>query len=183
MKAVKKSEMKKAGHWYEKYLPFIARSPEKQIEWIAAKLRKKTLSYQEITPYVKLLLEEDDPEGLQNLRLFFARLQDPLLAELLFAADIYDTPKLLGLIPTVTIEHAVIAMGKTPPPYESSPAMAIDKVFETLHGVSDSLLKEGAGRLRQSGNAPPHFEESFRRFQEVLKDQEFLTTLYPKARG
>ena len=183
MAGVKKNEKKKTGRWYEKYLPFIARSRERQIAWLIGKLRRKSLSYQEITPYIKLLLEEDDPEGLLHLRELLSQLSDSVLGEMLQAADIYDTPKFLDLMPRVAVEHAVIAMSKTPPPYERSPADAIDRIFEVIHRDSDELLEQGAIRLRQSGLAPPHFEESFLHFQEALRDQQFLSTLYPKARG
>ena len=183
MTAIKIKAKKKKGSWYEKYLPFIARGRERQIDWLIGKFKKKILSYEEITPYVKLLLEEDDPEGEQHLRELLSDLPDGVLGEMLRAADIYDTPKLLQLMPRITVDHAAIAMCKTPPPYERSPVMVIDRIFQIIHEVSGDLLRKGAARLRERKEIPAHFEESISRFEEVLKDQEFLSTLYPKARN
>jgi len=180
---IKKNDKKRAGRWYEKYLPFIARSRKKQIEWLTNCFRKKTLSFGEITPYVKLLLEEDDPEGEENLRELLEELPKYVLTDLLSAADIYDAAKLLEILPEITVEHAVIALKKTPPPYEPAPQSIIDRIFQVLHEKSDELLASGANQLSRSDEAPEHFVASYRRFQEILKDQEFLSTLYPKARN
>ena len=37
--------------WYEKYLPFVAKSPEMQIEWLEQVARKNSLTLPEVTPY------------------------------------------------------------------------------------------------------------------------------------
>jgi len=183
MPATKKKERKRGGRWYEKYLPFIARSREKQIQWLIGAFRKRTLSRQEITPYVKLLLEEDDPEGLLLLREYLAGLDVAFLLELLRAADIYDTIKLLRLLPEVSIDEAIIALCKEPPPYEPAPEQVVDQVFQAVHDAKTGLLQEAGGKLLHSREAPAHFAGLYVRFLEILKDQELLSTLYPKARN
>ncbi|MEJ2688563.1 MAG: hypothetical protein P8130_01170 [Deltaproteobacteria bacterium] len=183
MQEPKKKDSKRGGKWYEKYLPFIARSREKQIQWLINAFRKKTLSLQEITPYIKLLLEEDDPEGLLQLRENLAGLDDPVLLEMLHAADIYDTVKLLNLLPEISIEEAIIAFCKEPPPYERTPEQIIDQVFEAVHNAKPGLLEKAGSSLLHSGKAPSHFPSLYARFLEILKDQELLSTLYPKARS
>ena len=183
MQEKKKQKKRRSGKWYEKYLPFIARSRERQIQWLIGAFRKKTLSLQEITPYVKLLLEEDDPEGLVVLRKNLAELDSSFLKDMLRAADIYDTVKILALLPEVSREQAVIALSKEPPPYESAPEQVVDRLFQSVHAADAELLKEVAAMLLQSDRAPAHFEGSYTRFLEILRDQEFLSTLYPRARN
>ena len=180
---MKKKEKRRGGKWYEKYLPFIARSRERQIAWLIGAFKKKTLSLQEITPYVKLLLEEDDPEDLMLLQENLAELDASFLLDLLRAADIYDTVKVLTLLPDVSLEQAVVALCKEPPPYERSPEQVIDRVFEAVHNAGAGLLEEAATKLLQSDGPPAHFNSSYARFREILKDQQFLSTLYPKARN
>ena len=183
MHALKKNEKKRGGGWYEKYLPFIARSREKQIQWLIGAFRKKTLSLQEITPYIKLLLEEDDPEGLLLLQQNLTQLEDHFLLDMLRAADIYDTVKLLNLLTEVSIDAAIIALCKEPPPYERAPEQVIDQVFQAVHDVKPGLLEVAGERLLHSREAPAHFAGLYSRFLEILKDQELLSTLYPKARN
>lgn len=183
MQEPKKKERKRGGRWYEKYLPFIGRSREKQIQWLIGAFRKKTFSLPEITPYVKLLLEEDDPEGLLLLRENLAELDTPFLLDLLRAADIYDTVKLLKLLPAVSIDEAIIALSKEPPAYERAPEQVIDQVFQAVHDAQAGLLEEAGEQILHSRGRPPHFAGLYARFLEILKDQELLSTLYPKARN
>ena len=132
---------------------------------------------------MKLLLEEDDPEELLVLREKLAAADDLFLLDLLGAADIYDTVKILTLLPEVSKELAVVALCKAPPPYEPSPELIIDRLFQTVHSAKAGLLEEAAALLLQSTQVPAHFASSFARFREILKDQEFLSTLFPKARN
>lgn len=171
------------GRWYEKYLPFVARSQERQIEWLLTAFRKKTLTAQDLTPYVRLLMAESDVERIEHQREIFSRLEAVACENLLTAADIYDAPKILRLMPSVSVRHAVIALAKEPPPYEGQAGMVIDKVYQTLHEISDSLLRQAAEQLLAGGSAPSHFVSSYERFKEVLQDQEFLSALYPRAKG
>ena len=180
---VKNKVKKRGGRWYEKYLPFIARSREKQIQWLIGAFRKGTLTMQEMTPYVKLLLEEDDPDGLLRLREQLARQDGVFLLDLLQAADIYDTVKLLRLLPAVTAQAAIVALCKEPPPYERTPEQVIDQVFQAVHDAKAGLLEEAGEKLLHSRDAPAHFPGLYARFLEILKDQELLSTLYPKARN
>lgn len=183
MQQTKKRERKRGGGWYEKYLPFIARSPERQIQWLIGAFKKKTLSHQEIAPYIKLLLEEDDPEGLLLLRENLAALDGSFLLDMLRAADIYDTIKLLHLLPVVSLDEAMISLCKEPPPYERTPEQIVYQVFEAVHDAKAGLLQEAGTRLLHSESAPAHFASLYARFLEILKDQELLSTLYPKAKN
>jgi len=61
--------------WYENYLPFVAKSPAIQAEWLAVELSQMrladgkeisgVLSREEIKPYIRLFLENcnSGPEG------------------------------------------------------------------------------------------------------------------------
>lgn len=171
------------GRWYEKYFPFVARSQERQIEWLIAASRKKTLTAEDLTPYVRLLMAEGDVEKIEHLREIFSHLEVGDFESLLIAADIYDAPKILRLMPSVSVRHATIALAKEPPPYESQAGIVIDRVYQVLHEISESLLRQAADQLLTSGNAPSHFVSSYERFKEVLQDQEFLSALYPRAKG
>lgn len=115
MEAIKKKKTKK---WYERYLPFVARSTEGQINWLVSILKKNVLSVEEISPYVKLLLSEKDNDEKEFLTIQFGNLHDDIVGKFLHAADIYDTPQMVKLIPQLNIYHAEIALRKSVPAYE-----------------------------------------------------------------
>ena len=176
---VTKTKQKK---WYEKYLPFVARGPEMQIEWLASAFRKKILTHEEITPYIKLLLSDLSEEHTEQLEEIFTVLESTVVEQMVLAADIYDTPKLFSLIHDPTVAQAVIALLKAPPSYEASPLLLLDKVYQSIHEASDGLLEEAATKLGSRNTVPKHFEEAYARYQEILEDQRVLSSLYPKAR-
>ncbi len=171
------------GKWYEKYLPFVARSTEKQVEWLLGALRKKTLSSREITPYIKLLLEDDDPEVRLRLRELLEKVGESDWCAMLRAADIYDLPVLIGLMPGVTVEQARLILEKAPPAYEENGEQVLHRVYETLHDRTPENFQQAANGLLASDEAPEHFAAAHERFMEVLRDREFLSTLFPKARS
>jgi hypothetical protein len=168
------------GRWYEKYLPFIARSPRMQIDWLIGVFRKGALAREEVTPYIRLLMEQEQEDEV--IRSLFLTLDDWVLTEMLMAADIYDTPKLFRLIPRPTLAQARIALLKTPPPYEKMPGLPRRKVFQAVHDCSEELLAEAAKDLRRQGEVGAEFEEAYERFKEVLMDEKILSSLYPKAK-
>lgn len=176
-----KMRRRRKPRWFEKYLPFIARSPEKRLEWLRSVFRRKVLSREEITPYIRLLLDVEE-EDLEHLRDLFLPLDKEVVDVMLHAADIDDLPKLLGLIPHPSVKQAVIALAKAPPSYEEAPNLLLDRVFKAVHDRSEGLLEEAAASLLRSGEVPPHFPAAYERFQEILADQRILTSLYPKAR-
>ncbi len=190
---MKTRSVRKAGKkWYEKYLPFIARSPEMQVEWLTSALRQSSesakngtnvaLTQAEISPYIRLLLTDDSEDTRELLVRLFREMDTAGITLMLEAADIYDTILLIGLIPSPTVAQAMIALGKTPPPYEKSPMITQDRVFKALKGHSTKLIEQAAAALRSSGRAPEHFEEAYLRFQEILKDEELLSAMYPQAK-
>jgi len=180
MEAIKKKKTKK---WYERYLPFVARSTEGQFNWLVSILEKDVLNLEEISPYVKLLLTEKDNEEKEFLSIQIANLDDDVVGKLLHAADIYDTPQLVKLIPHLKIYHAEIALRKNVPPYEKKSLMILDKVFYAINESSDDLLEKVSEKMIGEGNVQEKFQENYERFREILKDEEFLLSLYPNARG
>lgn len=179
--------------WFEKYLPFISRSPGMQVDWLVSQLQRKTLSPQEIIPYIRLLLAADLSDtqhydqvsaesGCIDLSLLFAELDGNVIADMLRAADIYEVPKLFQLLSKPTPEHAVIALIKVPPPYDAEPDKLINNVFQAIHDKSPDLLPAAAVIMKRTGEAPEHFSSAYQRFQEILKDQSILSALFPKAR-
>lgn len=154
-----------------------------QVHWLAAAFKKGTLSAQEISPYIKLLLETDSEEHLQTIRRLLQDLDGQFIDKMLAAADIYDTAVLLTIIDSPTVSQAVIALMKEPPPYEDSPLLVIDRVFQAVHDRSEQLLTEAAAEVRQDPKRPAHFDDSYDRFQEIIEDEKLLSALYPKAKG
>ena len=166
--------------WYEKYLPFIARSPQMQIDWLINIFKRGSLTYEEITPYIRLLLEEEQED--QVIRELFQDLDEWEVTEMLRAADIYDTPKLFSLIRKPTKAQVEIALKKDPPPYEKKPGLARNKVFQAIHEASEELLVQAVDELRAREELTSEFEEAYERFKEILMDEKILSSLYPKAR-
>lgn len=164
-------------------MPFVARSPEMQVEWLAQALRKKVLAAHEITPYVRLLLENEQEENRERLQLDLARLTPDLLRGLLAAADIYDIPKLLPLLPELTLEQVMTALTKEPPPYEKNPRLVRDRLFYAVHSRAPKLFAPAALRLQAENLAPAGFAETHARFLELLEDEKLLSDLYPRARA
>jgi hypothetical protein len=168
--------------WYDKYLPFVARSPQMQLEWLVSVFRKQSLSFQEITPYVKIFLADEDDEKRTLLIKLISKLDKQLVDKIVTAADIYDTPELFSLISRPTVLQAVIALRKAPPPYEKNPQAVLDKLYWELHNHSELFLIKARDELLASGNVPEHFEKQFKRFREIVEDEKILSALYPKAR-
>jgi hypothetical protein len=166
--------------WYEKYLPFVAQSPRMQIDWLIGVFRKGSLTHEEITPYIRLLLADGQDD--QVIRDLFLSLDEGVLTEMLRAADIYDTPKLFHLIPHPTLGQAGIALRKTPPPYEKAPVQVREKIFRAVYDSSEELLKQAVEDLKERRETSAEFEETYERFNEILMDAKILSSLYPKAK-
>lgn len=179
---MKNTFVKSGPRWLERYIPFVARSPEKQVEWLAQTLPREVLTYAEITPYVRLLLENDDEEVKQRLAAALASMGPELREQLVVAADIYDTPKLLALLPECTVRQVMAALRKEPPPYEHHPRLVRDRLFYAVYTRAQTLFLSAVERLRQERLAPEGFEEAYSRFQELLEDEKLLSDLYPRAR-
>jgi len=167
--------------WYEKYLPFVSKGQRMQVEWLAGTIRKGTFHVEEVTPYVRLLLAEVDIQGTDKLVVLLKDLEDKVLCGMVEAADIYDVAKLLRLTPVPTVEQAVVALSKKPPPYDKNPKEVLDKVFQAIHDRSESLFEEAAAKLLNSKDAPDHFSAAYERFEEILADERILSEMYPKA--
>ncbi len=176
------SENKPARNWLERYFPFVAKSPEMKIHWLEGAAMKGVLSREEITPYVRLLLAEHDTEQ-ESYRKLFAQLSDEMQIFLLDAADIYDIPKLFRLLPCPGMEHAKVALVKSLPYYEKEKQLIRDRVFYAINDYSGELLEKVVRKLINEERAPEYFQENYERFQEIMEDEEFLLSLYPKSRG
>ncbi len=172
----------KKTNWLERYFPFVAKSPEMKIGWLKRVVEKGEVSREEITPYVRLLLAEHNTDDVLY-RKMFEQLDDEMQIALLEAADIYDIPKLFRLFPSSGMKHAEIALMKSLPAYEKKKQLVRDKVFYAINDYSRELLEKTAQTLIREGREPEHFQENYERFQKILEDEEFLLSLYPKARG
>ena len=185
--------------WYEKYLPFVAKSQEMQLEWLVDKLsrlrnsvdKEKTglLSCGEIKPYVTLLLEGDS--GGKELGVAAAagdvlegllgNVKESDLLLMVECAEIYDVPRLFSLMRKITREQAVLAMQKVPPPYEKKPMLVVDRVFHAIKEKSTELLEDAAAEIMVSASVPADFVDNYERFRGVMMDEQILSMLYPKA--
>ncbi|MBU0729692.1 MAG: hypothetical protein KKE17_14025 [Proteobacteria bacterium] len=168
--------------WYENYLPFIARSPEMQIKWLVSVFRKGTLTDQEITPYIRLLLTEESEYRMVHLKELFKDVEPSVLTKMLLAADIYDTIKLMGILPDPIVSDLVIALKKTPPPYEKNKELLVDRLYKTIYDRSHGLLDKAAGLILSTDNIPENFEFAYGRFKEIIRDEELLSSLFPRAK-
>ena len=173
----------KTKKWYERYLPFVARSIDGQVRWLVSVLDKGVLSKEEVTPYINLLLAENSDEEEKILSLQLGELSNDVVSQLLSAADIYDTPKLFNLIPQPDEQHAELALRKDVPPYEKKPLMVLDKVYYAINNYSEQMLEKVAEKIIKEGDGPRNFKENYERFRGILEDEEFLLSLYPYARG
>lgn len=167
--------------WYEKYLPFVARSPEMQLRWLDSAFRKDVLAPHEITPYIRLFMAPDGEGNLERVRGLLHSLPGGTIEKILGAADIYDVPDLFRCVVEPTVAQAVIAITKSVPPYEKSPQVVIDKVFQAVYDCSEELLAQAAAKVAGSGACPAHFQEAYERFKEIKEDEKLLSALYPKA--
>jgi len=167
--------------WYEKYLPFVARSPEMQLRWLESAFRKGTLTPHEITPYIKLFMAPDGEGDLARVRGLLHSLSGSLIEKMLGAADVYDVPDLFRCVVEPTVSQAIIAISKAPPPYEKSPQLVVDKVFQAVYDCSEELLVQAAAGVAASAERPVHFQENYERFKEIKEDEKLLSALYPKA--
>ncbi len=173
--------MVKKRKWYEKYLPFVARSPEMQLRWLESAFRKGTLSPEEIMPYIKLFMAPDGEGNLARVRGLLYSLSGGVIEKMLGAADIYDVPDLFRCVAEPTVSQAIIAIAKAPPPYEKTPQLVVDKVFQAVYDCSEELLDHAAARVAGSAEMPAHFEAAYERFKEIKEDEKLLSALYPKA--
>ncbi|MHB1184725.1 MAG: hypothetical protein ACYC4A_08520 [Desulfobulbia bacterium] len=171
----------KKRKWYEKYLPFVARSPEMQLRWLESAFKKGVLSPNEVTPYLKLFMAPDGEGNLARVRGLLSSLNGSLIEKMLGAADIYDVPDLFRCIAEPTVAQAVIAITKSPPPYEKSPELVVDKVFQAVYDCSEELLARAAAKVAGNADKPAHFQEAYERFKEIKEDEKLLSALYPKA--
>ena len=197
MKPVRKGVV--GRKWYEKYLPFVAKSQEMQLEWLVDKLsrlrnsvdKEKTglLSCEELKPYISLLLEGNS--GGKELGVAVVAgdvlgvlLRDVKESDLLLmveCAEIYDVPRLFSLLSRISKEQAVLAMKKVPPLYEKKPLLVIDRVVHAIKEKSTELLENAAAEIMGSVDAPTDFVDNYERFRGVMMDEQILSILYPKA--
>lgn len=187
--------------WYEKYLPFVAKSPEMQVEWLktmlarlqdsAGVVRSGVLSREEIKPYIRLFLEgnnigrempDEDERNREQLSRLLEGLGEENLQLLVECADIYEIPKLIGLLRNCSKEIAVAALMKTSPPYEKNPTLIYDRVFHAIREKSAELLEQAAESVLTSSRAPENFAADYERFKEIMQDEHLLSILYPKAK-
>ncbi|MFA6498537.1 MAG: hypothetical protein WC256_06020 [Desulfurivibrionaceae bacterium] len=167
--------------WYEKHLPFVAKSPEMQLCWLESAFRKGTLTPHEITPYIKLFMAPYREGNLVRVRGLLLSLSSNVIEKMLGAADIYDVPALFRCVAEPTVLQAVIAISKAPPPYEKNPQLVIDKIFQAVYDCSEEFLAQAAERVAWGAERPAHFQEAYERFKEVKEDEKLLSALYPKA--
>ena len=168
-------------------LPFVARNPRLQLEWLVGEFRKGILSDDEIAPYIHLLVSgyvasKAQAEGVEELREIFVNLPRGVVVAMIRCAEIYDIPDLLELVPELSVDDAVLVLKKVPPPYEKKSILLLDRVFQAVNGCGDQLLERAGQKMIDDGEAPVHFASAYERFKEVLIDEKILTLMYPQAR-
>ena len=197
---MKKGAGEKGERWFERYLPFVARGPEARLRWLAAAADRvgrghpAALAPDELAAYIRIFLGNESmrvsdyhrrgfsvPPEVAGLAPLFAGLEPETVTVLVGCADIYDVPDLFSLIPSPTEAQAEAALRKEPPAYEKNPARIIDRVFHAVFRKSPELLERAAARIRGSEDAPTGFGESYERFMEIVRDEEILAQLFPRA--
>lgn len=168
--------------WYEQYLPFVVRSTEMQVEWLALVIRKGKLTSFEIAPYINLVLSENRGVLRDVLRNLLNQLDESTLIKMVTAVEIHDLPDFFSMLEQPTVDLALIALQKTPAPYEKTPLQLVHKVFHAIYDASPELLEKAVEALREKGCQQDYFEEAYERFVEVLEDEKILSALFPKAR-
>ena len=168
-------------------LPFVARSPALQVEWLVEEIRRARLSDRELAPYLHLLLsghqtrkETGEEDGLRES---FVLLPRESIAAMIRCAEIYDLPELLPLIPQLTVKEAIMALKKEPPPYEKRYLLLLDRIFQAINSGGEHLLERAGEKMLAEGEAPAHFASAYERFKEILIDEGILASLYPQAKG
>lgn len=176
-------------------LPFVARSPEMKVAWLVGVLRKKSLTNKEIAPYIHLLLTEYQYNKETNhdaaliyktnklLTDIFAELPRDIIVQLLECAELYDIPLLLEIINHITVDEAILILKKTPPSYEKRPTRVFDRVFQAIHNCGEHLLSQAKTKMQDANEMPEHFTSVYERFQEILKDKEILSSIFPQAKA
>jgi hypothetical protein len=185
--------------WYEKYLPFVAKSQKMQLEWLVDKLsqlghrndegKNVLLSREELQPYISLLIEGDGVEGGEGiandgsngLGALLESVAEADLTMMVECAEIYEIPKLFGILCEISKEQAVLAMKKMPPLHEKTPLLLIDRVFHAIKENSTALLEDAANIVMSSDDVPKDFVANYSRFKEIMLDEHILRLLYPKA--
>jgi hypothetical protein len=186
--------------WHQKYLPFVAKSPELQVDWLVVKLaalrdsgdKDKTgiLTREELVPYTRILLgnvsegkgAEEDFAVNDQLAGFLEATGDEELLTMIECAEIYDVPKLFRILRGISVKQAVVAMKKVPPLYERNPLLIMDRVFHSIRGKSVELLEEASREVLASDDAPDDFADNYERFKEIVLDENILSVMYPKAK-
>jgi len=180
--------------WSE-LLPFVARSPAMKVEWLVSVLGKGSLSDGEIAPYIHILLSEyqhnvklSKKTGSNNdtnkmLPDLFAKIPRNTIVELLKCAEIYDIPLLLEVVKKISVDEAILVLNKIPPAYEKRPMQVYDLVFQAIHNCGGQLLAEAKTKMQASGSMPSHLNSVYERFQEILKDKEILSSIFPHAKA
>ncbi|MFC1523773.1 hypothetical protein ACFL6N_03170 [Thermodesulfobacteriota bacterium] len=176
-------EKLRKSRWYEKYLPFIVKSPEMQVKWLVNAFRKGALSFSEITPYLRLLLSEDIEEKREEIIENLQRVDPKILEKMLIAAEIEDAPLLFGLITNPTIEQGVAMLRKIPPPYGNNMNYMINNLFQAIYHHNHDFFDQVVDASRKSMNMPQHFESAYERFREIVRDEELLSAMFPKAKS
>ncbi len=177
--------------WYEKYLPFVAQSVEKQYSWLERELRRslkdpaggRCLSVDEIQPYVRLFLEDEEESRQKKLTSLLQNMDEELAGQMLRAADIYDATTLFGLLGHPEAGHIEIALTKEPPSHEKNPHMVTDKLFLEVHNKASGIMESTVAAMRKKGTTSNRFEKAYTRFREMLMDEEVLSLLFPKAKA
>ncbi len=171
---------KKQRKWYERYLPFIAQSPQLQVDWLVNACREKVLSTAELTPYIRLLLSPENIENNDNLQILLNSLDKESMYSFLDIVEIYDLPRLILVLPKIDREFASHALRKDIPAYEKNIQKIVDNVFAAINSRSEDIFKDiimGADKVDMA----PHFRQNLERFQKILDDEVFLRSLYPHA--
>ncbi|MBA3016222.1 MAG: hypothetical protein FP815_14925 [Desulfobulbaceae bacterium] len=166
-------------------LPFVAHSPESQVEWLVLQFRRGVLTDAEMAPYLHLLLSghasRNEMDGDDGLYKIFAGLGREIKVLMIRCAEIYDIPDLLALICKLSVEDAILVLQKAPPPYEKKGLLLLDRVFQAVNECGDHLLERAARKMIADNTTPVHFVSAYKRFQEILIDEKILAQLYPQA--
>ena len=166
--------------WYQKYLPFIVRKPALQLDWLLAELETSRLTDRELSPYLTLLLDNSNIED-EQLKVLLQEISMLSGHRLIEIADIHRLPRLINSLPYLDVDMAKIAICKEMPSYEKKIQQVLDRIFTAIINHSNDILQLAVTKIIQDDDQPAYIQDNYQRFLAILKDEEFLRSIYKKA--
>jgi len=179
---VKPKTTQAKSSWYLRYLPFIAKPLDMQVEWLRGECKKNKLAKDELLPYVRLLFSLDSEGERARLKQMLAELDSDVVHRMLDAADIYSVARVIDLIPELNDRLTEVILLKEMPQYEQKPQKIMDEVFYAINQCAGGVLEKVATTLIEEGRVSKGFKRNYKRFMAILEDEEFIRNHWPSVK-